>query len=75
MFNRAVITDEISQDFDLAVGMAKQFGLDQLEIRTVWETRIDTMSSEQLRRIKETAERHGFVRGRPRRPVLEVRVG
>ena len=33
MFKRAVITDEISQDFDLAVGMAKQFGLDQLEIR------------------------------------------
>jgi sugar phosphate isomerase/epimerase len=75
MFNRAVITDEISQDFDLAVGMAKQFGLDQLEIRTVWETRIDAMSSEQLRRIKETAERHGLSVAGLAAPFLKCELG
>jgi len=55
MFTRAVITDEISQDFELAVRMAKEFRLDQLEIRTAWDVRIDNMSPAELDRIKRIA--------------------
>jgi sugar phosphate isomerase/epimerase len=35
MFRTAVITDEISQDLSAAVRIAKQYGLDALEIRSV----------------------------------------
>jgi sugar phosphate isomerase/epimerase len=58
MFTRAVITDEISQDLDLAAAMIKRFGLDQMEIRTAWDVRIDNMTPEQLQRIKDTAQRN-----------------
>ncbi len=57
MFTRAVITDEISQDLELAASMAQRFGLDQLELRTAWDVRIDNMTAEQLRRVRDTAQR------------------
>jgi L-ribulose-5-phosphate 3-epimerase len=60
MFTRAVITDEISQDLDLAARMAKQFGLDQLEIRTAWDVRIDNMSPAELDRVKRIASENGL---------------
>jgi sugar phosphate isomerase/epimerase len=60
MFTRAIITDEVSQDLDLAAGMAKQFGLDQLEIRTAWDIRIDNMNVNELERVKATATKYGL---------------
>jgi len=60
MFSRAVITDEISQDLELAAAMAQRFGLDQLEIRTAWDVRIDNMSPAELARVKDTAAKHGL---------------
>ena len=56
MFTRAVITDEISQDLELAARMARDFGLDQLEIRTAWDVRIDNMSAAELDRVKRIAQ-------------------
>ncbi len=55
MFTRAVITDEISQDLELAARMAREFGLDQLELRTAWDVRIDNMSTAELDRVKRIA--------------------
>jgi sugar phosphate isomerase/epimerase len=60
MFTRAVITDEISQDLALAAGMARRFGLDQLEIRTAWDVRIDNMTPPQLDRVREIAGTNGL---------------
>jgi sugar phosphate isomerase/epimerase len=60
MFTRAVISDEISQDLELAAGMAQRFGLDELEIRTAWDVRIDNMSADELARVKEIAAKHGL---------------
>lgn len=37
MFKKGVITDEISQDFKIAVGLALKHRLDGVEIRSVWE--------------------------------------
>ena len=50
MFTRAVITDEISQDLEHAAAMAREFGLDQLEMRTARDVRIDNMSADELAR-------------------------
>ena len=60
MFTRAVITDEISQDLDLAARMAHEFGLDQLEIRTAWDVRIDQMGPQELARVRASADRYGL---------------
>src|SRR5919198_1856770 len=60
MFTRAVITDEISQDFERAARMAREFGLDQLEVRTAWDVRIDNMGAGDLGRVKDIAERYGL---------------
>lgn len=60
MFTRAVISDEISQDLELAAAMAARYGLDQLEMRTAWDVRIDNMDAAALRRVKEIAARHGL---------------
>ncbi|MDQ3701453.1 MAG: sugar phosphate isomerase/epimerase [Chloroflexota bacterium] len=57
MFTRAVITDEISQDLELAAAMARRFGLNQLEMRTAWDVRIDNMTPEHLQRVKDIAQR------------------
>lgn len=37
MFRLGVITDEISQDLDTALQLAKEFALDGVEIRSVWD--------------------------------------
>jgi sugar phosphate isomerase/epimerase len=60
MFTRAVITDEVSQDLATAAAMAQRFGLDQLEIRTAWDVRIDNMDSTELDRVRSTAAQHGL---------------
>lgn len=60
MFTRAVISDEISQDLELAASMAQEFGLDQLEIRTAWDVRIDNMSPGELARVKDIAAGHNL---------------
>ncbi len=60
MFTRAVITDEISQDLDLAAAMIRDFGLDQMEIRTAWDVRIDNMTPAHLERVQDTAARYGL---------------
>src|ERR687897_881091 len=60
MFTRAVITDEISQDLDLAAAMIRQFGLQQMELRTAWDVRIDNMTPEHLQRVRDIAAQHGL---------------
>src|ERR671932_1248706 len=60
MFTRAVISDEISQDLERAAAMARDFGLDQLEIRTCWDVRIDNMSADELARVKDIAASNGL---------------
>lgn len=71
MYRRAVITDEISQDLDVAVAMAADFGLDAIEVRTAWDVRIDRMTPDQLRRVKGTAEGRGLAIASLASPVFK----
>jgi sugar phosphate isomerase/epimerase len=52
---RSVLTDEISQSFDRAVDLAREFSLDGLDVRTVWEKRIDLLDDDELARLKLAA--------------------
>ena len=36
MFRLSVITDEVSQDLKTVVSFAKEYGLDGVEVRTLW---------------------------------------
>ena len=74
MYRRAVITDEISQDLDLAVAMAADFGLDGIEVRTAWDVRIDRMSPEQLRRVRDVASARGLVVASLASPVFKCAI-
>lgn len=52
MYKRGVITDEISQDPEVAIRLAMQYGLDGVEIRSVWEKgpqELDRTETETLR--------------------------
>jgi len=60
MFKIAVFTDEVSQDLDRAVALAKAFGLQGVEIRSVWEKPPQALTDEDVGRIKATLEEAGL---------------
>ena len=51
MFKRAVITDEISQDFDRAVGIARRFRLDGVELRSAWDKNPHELDRSELGKV------------------------
>lgn len=60
MYKTAVITDEISQDIVVAAALARQYGLDALEVRSVNEKNPFEMGQADFRRIKAVADDHGL---------------
>jgi L-ribulose-5-phosphate 3-epimerase len=52
MFKKGVITDEISQDFKIAVGLALKYKLDGVEIRSVWEKGPHELDLKDIKEIK-----------------------
>ncbi|MGE5549582.1 MAG: sugar phosphate isomerase/epimerase family protein [Bacteroidota bacterium] len=60
MYKRAVITDEISQDFARAVEVAREFGLEGVELRSAWDKNPHELGKEERRRIRDLAGRAGL---------------
>ena len=60
MFKLAVFTDEVSQDFARAVDFAGKFGLDGLEIRSVWDTPPQDQGPEIRRKMDEALKGTGL---------------
>ncbi len=52
MFKLSVITDEVSQDFEKAVAFAEEFGLDGVEIRSVWNTPVEKLTKQHIDDIR-----------------------
>jgi L-ribulose-5-phosphate 3-epimerase len=48
MFKLAVFTDEVSQDPNKVMAFAKEFGLDGVELRSIWDTPPHKLSPEQI---------------------------
>ena len=61
MFRRAVITDEISQDFERAVILAKRYGLDGVELRSAWDRNPHELDDDQLDRIASILAAQGML--------------
>lgn len=53
-----IITDEISQDLDRALGFLSEYALGHCELREIWEKNIMNLSRDDLSRAKELVERH-----------------
>ena len=53
MFKLAIFTDEVSQDFEKAIKLAIEFGLDGVEIRSVWDKPPQNLTGDDIRRMKD----------------------
>lgn len=60
MNHLAVITDEISEDFDRVLEVCAELGIRDLELRSIDGTSIVDHSPERLRALKEAIEARGF---------------
>jgi sugar phosphate isomerase/epimerase len=60
-FRLAVITDEISQDFDHACSIAaREFGLEWVEVRGLWKKNVLALSSAEIDEAGRILERYGL---------------
>jgi L-ribulose-5-phosphate 3-epimerase len=58
-FKLSVITDEISQDFGHAAEIAAQeFGLEYIEIRTLWKKNIVNLDEKELAEVRRTIDKY-----------------
>lgn len=57
---RAIITDEISQDLSRAISIAEEYGLDGVELRSVWDKGVHDLSQEELDEVKRMLKTHGL---------------
>ncbi len=55
-----VITDEVSQDFELALDFAKSYGLDCVELRSAYEKGPFDYTEEDILAIKAISDRYGI---------------
>jgi sugar phosphate isomerase/epimerase len=53
-----IITDEISQDLDQALGFISEYSLGYCELREIWEKNIMNLSREELTRAKQLIDKH-----------------
>jgi sugar phosphate isomerase/epimerase len=56
MYRRSVITDEISQDLDVVLEVSRAFSLDGLEIRSIWDTRVDLLDPATVRDLRSAVD-------------------
>jgi sugar phosphate isomerase/epimerase len=60
MYRRSVITDEISQDLEIVMDVARAFALEGLEIRSIWDTRVDLLDDVAVQRLRSVADSAGL---------------
>ncbi len=74
MFRRAVITDEISQDLDRALAVARRFGLEGAELRSVWDRNPQELADDELDRIEALLKKHGMMMPCVAAPVFKCQL-
>ncbi|HGE71158.1 TPA: sugar phosphate isomerase/epimerase [Candidatus Poribacteria bacterium] len=61
MFKLAVISDEISQDFQTVVNVASEYKLDGVEIRSVWDKPPQGLADDDMKKMKDILDKAGIV--------------
>ena len=59
-FKLGVISDEISQDLDVVIKTAKDYKLDAIEVRSVWDVKVQDLKKEYLDKLNEDLESAGL---------------
>lgn len=59
MIQPGILTDEISEDFELAVKIALENGIRNLEIRGVWGKNVGNLKRKEVDRIKSIVDNYG----------------
>ena len=60
MFTIAVITDEVSQDLDTIIAFAREFNLDGIEIRSIWDKPPQELDDDEIARIRDRTGEAGL---------------
>ncbi|HOP10496.1 MAG TPA: sugar phosphate isomerase/epimerase family protein [Oscillospiraceae bacterium] len=61
MLKFGLITDEVSQDLEVAAQLAAKYGVKGLELRTVWERAPHKLTDRDIKNIKEICKQYGTV--------------
>ena len=75
MFKLSVISDEISQDFARVVAVCKEYGVPQVEPRSVWDTPPHKLSDDQLQEMKRLLYEAGMSVAAIAAPFLKCDLG
>jgi len=60
MFKLAIFNDEVSQEIDRAIVVAKEYGLAALEIRSVWDKGVEKLTDSEVDRIARAVSDAGL---------------
>ena len=61
MFKLAVISDEISQDFQTVVNVASEYKLNGVEIRSVWDKPPQALTDDDMSKMKDILDETGII--------------
>jgi sugar phosphate isomerase/epimerase len=67
----AVFTDEVSQDLEVAVRLAVRYGLDGVELRTVWNKPVQHLTDAEVTRVRELLDAHELATAAIASPVFK----
>jgi sugar phosphate isomerase/epimerase len=60
LFNLAVITDEITQDFEKALDLMAQWNIKHAELRALWGKNVADLSRQEMERAREAIQKRGM---------------
>ncbi len=73
-FRLGVISDEISQDLDVVIKTAEDYNLDSVEIRSVWDVKVQDLRNDHLRRLREDLGAAGLTVASIASPFLKCEI-
>lgn len=59
-FLLSIISDEISQDPDIAIALARQYAFDGIELRSIWNKQVDLLPEQSLKEVVASAAQAGL---------------
>jgi sugar phosphate isomerase/epimerase len=73
-YKRSVISDEISQDLNTVLEVARAFHLDAIEIRSIWDTRVDLIDDPTVSRLRDAVRDAGLTIAAVAPPFYKCRI-
>jgi len=61
MFKLSLFTDEVSQDFERAVMLAREYELDGIEIRSTWDKPPQALNTDDIRQMRDILRGTGLI--------------